>query len=130
MKRDIETRADIDLLLAEFYKVVPFDSEIGHHFEGVDLAAPLPVIANFWEKILFGNQVYFGDPLAIHKMLDKRSPLTPEHFARWIAIFQETIDASFDGPIAEIAKLQAKTIGDSLYRQLNASTVSIERSTD
>ena len=45
MKRDIETRSDIEELLAEFYKIVPFDAQIGHHFKGLNLEQHLPTIA-------------------------------------------------------------------------------------
>ena len=47
MKRDIETRADIEELLTEFYKIVPLDDQIGHHFAGLNLEQHIPMIANF-----------------------------------------------------------------------------------
>ena len=53
--KEIESREDLELLLAEFYKIAPFDAEIGHHFNGVDLENHLPVIVDFWEKILFSE---------------------------------------------------------------------------
>lgn len=117
-KRDIETREDIDNLLSEFYRIVPVDGEIGHHFDGLDLAAHIPIIADFWEKVLFGNPVYFGNPLAIHAKLNDKSPLKPEHFSRWIEIFEAAVDSLFMGEIAETAKLRARTIGDSLSQRL------------
>ena len=120
MKRDIQTRADIELLLDEFYKVVMLDAEIGHHFETLDLEAHLPIIADFWEKVLFGNPVYFNNPLAIHQKLHERSPLKPEHFDRWVEIFSRTIDGLFAGEMADAAKLRARTIGDSLSQRLNS----------
>ena len=119
MRRDIQTRADIDKLLAEFYTIVPIDGQIGHHFAGVDLVSHIPVIADFWEKALFGNQVYFGNPLTVHEMLHKKSPLKLEHFARWVEIFGQTVDSLFEGEIADNAKLRAKMIGDSLNQRLN-----------
>ncbi len=117
--KDIESRLDLEFLLAEFYKIVPFDAEIGHHFDGVDLENHLPVIVDFWEKILFGKQTYFGNPLAVHQILHQKSPLTIEHFRRWVEIFSLTIDKFFSGKTAEDAKLRAKMIAHSLNQNLN-----------
>ena len=119
MKRDIETRADIDELLGEFYKIAPFDNEIGHYFDDVDVASHIPVIADFWEKVLFGNAVYFGNPMTVHELLHKKSPLKLEHFARWVEIFGRTVDRLFEGETADNAKLRAEMIGHSLNERLN-----------
>lgn len=115
MKKDIENRADIELLLQDFYSVVMRDLEIGHHFTGLDLNNHLPVIADFWEKILFGKPVYFGNPLVAHKKLNEISPLKPEHFAQWVKIFCEKVDANFQGEKAAFAKERAQQIAQSLY---------------
>ena len=126
--KDIEIRADLELLLAEFYKIVPFDAEIGHHFDGVDLETHLPVIINFWEKVLFGKQVYFGNPLTIHEKLHEKFPLKLEHFRRWVEIFSATIDEFFVGEMAENAKLRAKMIAHNLNQRLNASPANLKMS--
>ena len=117
--KDLETRQDLELLLTEFYGAALYDTEIGHHFEGVDLIAHLPIIADFWEKVLFGNQVYFGNPLAVHQKLQRNSPLTLRHFQRWIEIFSMKVDELFAGEKAEAAKLRAKMIAHSLNQNLN-----------
>lgn len=117
--KDIETRPDLELLLTEFYKIAPFDAEIGHHFEGVDLAAHLPVIIDFWEKVLLGKQVYFGNPLAVHQKLHAKSPLTLKDFQRWVELFSAKVDELFTGEQAETAKLRAKMIAHSLNQRLN-----------
>ena len=120
MKQDIETRGDLEILLAEFYKTVIKNAEIGHHFAGFDLAAHLTIIVDFWEKILFGKPVYFGNPLLIHQKLNEKSPLTLEHFQKWFQIFSQTIDENFAGEMAENAKLRAKMIAHSLNQRINA----------
>ena len=119
MKPDIETRADIERLLDEFYKIVIHDPEIGHHFDELDLEHHLPIIADFWEKVLFGNPVYFNNPLLIHQKLHERFPLRPEHFVRWVDVFCRTVDTIFEGEMAENAKLRARTIAQSLDQRLN-----------
>ena len=116
---DIETRADIDRLLVEFYKVVMHDAEIGHHFDELDLEHHLPIIGDFWEKVLFGNPVYFNNPLTVHQKLHERFPLRPEHFARWVEVFSRTVDAMFAGEMADLAKFRAGAIGRNLDQRLN-----------
>jgi len=120
---DIETRADVETLLAEFYKTATTDREIGHHFDDLDLAAHLPVIADFWEKILFGKQVYFGNPLSVHQIINEKSPLEMEHFRRWTEIFASTVDGFFAGARAENAKLRARMIAHSLNQNINREII-------
>ena len=119
MKRDIETREDLEKLLKSFYAVATQDAKIGHHFTGLNLEAHLPTIVNFWEKVLFGKPVYFNNPLQIHQMLNEKSPLTLEHFRHWVEIFSLTIDELFSGKMAEAAKLRAKMIAHSLNQRIN-----------
>ncbi len=119
--KDIETREDLEFLLSEFYKIATKDAEIGHHFDDLDLELHLPIIVNFWEKVLFGKPIYFNNPLAVHKFLHDKSPLKPEHFRRWILIFGETVDKNFTGETAENAKLRAQMIARSLNQTLNES---------
>ncbi|HMS41667.1 MAG TPA: group III truncated hemoglobin [Pyrinomonadaceae bacterium] len=122
MKGDIETREDLEFLLAEFYKIVPFDVEIGHHFDDVDLHTHLPIIVDFWEKVLFGKPVYFNNPLAVHQKLHEKFHLEPAHFLRWVEIFGATIDRFFQGETAENAKFRAETIAQSLNNRINIVT--------
>ncbi len=119
MKRDIETREDLEFLLTEFYGVATTDAQIGHHFAELDLVSHLPVIVDFWEKILFGKPVYFGNPLLVHQKLNKIFPLKSEHFERWLEIFSQTVDKLFMGETAENAKLRARMIAHSLNQRIN-----------
>lgn len=116
---DIRDRHDIEFLIDEFYKVVPFDPLIGHHFVGLDLTTHLTNICDFWEKSLFGSPVYFGSPFLVHQMLHERSPLTSEHIARWVQIFRDTVVRLFVGEIATIATSRAAAIGDAFDQRLN-----------
>lgn len=118
---DIETREDLEKLLTEFYKIAVVDEEIGHHFDDLNLAAHLPVIVDFWEKVLFGKPVYFGNPLFVHKILHEKSPLKLKHFQRWFEIFSQTADKLFAGETADAVKLRAKMIAHSLNQNLNSA---------
>ncbi len=119
MKSDIETRADLENLLTEFYKIAIYDAEIGHHFDDMDLESHMPIIVDFWERVLFGKSVYFNNPLTVHQKLHEKFPLKFEHFVRWVEIFGQTVDRLFSGEMADAAKLRAKMIGHSLNQRLN-----------
>ncbi|MGD9630236.1 MAG: group III truncated hemoglobin [Pyrinomonadaceae bacterium] len=119
-KPDIETRADIDRLLAKFYELAIHDAEIGHHFVELDLEHHLPIIGDFWEKVLFNNPVYFNNPLVVHQKLHLISPLLPQHFVRWVEIFSGVVDGMFAGETADLARSRAATIADSLDQRLNS----------
>ena len=125
---DIETRQDIEHLLKDFYSVAMADRKIGHHFDELDLESHLPVITDFWEKVLFGRPVYFNNPLAVHQRLYERAPLLPEHFDRWVGIFAACVDRLFAGDKADQAKLRAKAIANNLGQRLNGG-VAIQRVT-
>lgn len=106
--------------MKDFYSVIMTDPKIGHHFERLDLGLHLPLIADFWEKVLLGSPVYFGNPLFVHKKLHERSPLEPEHFARWVEVFCEKVDANFAGERADFAKVRAGQIAQSLHFRLSS----------
>jgi hemoglobin len=117
--KDIETRADVEFLLNEFYKTAIADEQIGHHFDGLNLSEHLPVIADFWEKILFGKPVYFGNPLQVHQKLNEKSPLSLADFRRWTEIFARAVERHFAGERADAAKLRARMIAHSLNQNIN-----------
>lgn len=124
MKKDIESRADIELLLTDFYRVATDDEKIGYFFTEVvqlDLETHLPVITNFWEKILFGAPVYSGNPFHIHQRINAKSPIGKEHFARWIEIFRQAVDRHFAGATAERAKERAAQIANVMLMRLQES---------
>ncbi len=116
MKKDIETRADIDDLMNRFYSRAVRDETIGYIFTDVarlDLQHHLPVIGDFWETLLFGTDNYQKrgrNPLQIHALLNQKTPLTAKHFRRWLEIFQAAVDESFAGRRADFIKLRAEAI--------------------
>lgn len=121
MLKDIESREDLEKLLTEFYSVVMTDDKIGHYFTRVaelDLETHLPIIVDFWEKVLFGKPVYFRNPMTVHHQLHEKSPFEKEHFDRWMEIFTATINHLFLGEIANKAKDKAATIARSMFSAL------------
>ena len=115
MKKDIETREDIDALMREFYTKALTDKEIGYIFAiaKLDLEHHLPIIGDFWESLLLNGKNYQmrgRNPLEIHGELNEKTPLEPKHFRRWLEIFRTTIDEMFAGERADFAKSRAEAI--------------------
>ncbi len=117
---DIENRADIDSLMKSFYRAAISDEKIGYIFTDVaklDLEKHLPVIGDFWESLLLGNNVYQihgRNPLQVHAELNEKTPLKTEHFRRWLEIFRATIDEMFAGTRADFAKSRAEAIANRM----------------
>jgi len=113
MKKDIEDRKDIELLINSFYDKVKQDAIIGSFFTEVvqvNWEKHLPVMYNFWENIVFQTGSYNGNPMDKHLELNKKSLITMEHFQRWILLFNETVDELFLGTNSELIKQRALSI--------------------
>ena len=113
MKRDIENRNDIILLINTFYDKVKKDKVIGYIFNDVvkvNWSMHLPVMYDFWENVIFFTGAYTGNPMIVHKQLHNKTPLNAAHFKEWIQLFTQTIDELFEGEKAELAKQRAISI--------------------
>jgi hemoglobin len=124
---DIDSRADIDLLMKDFYQRAMSDDLIGFIFTEVaklDLDHHLPVIGDFWETILFQNGVYLKhgrNPLQVHGELNEKVSLLPVHFERWLEIFTEVTDDLFEGERADFIKLRAHAIAARMLQFVGAA---------
>lgn len=115
MKKHIESRADIELLVKTFYSKATTDELIGHFFTKIvalDFGKHLPVMYDFWESVLFQNAKYQGNPMHKHFELDRLSRLDPVHFQRWLKLWKRTVNDLFEGEKAETAKKRAKMIAN------------------
>lgn len=123
--RDLESRADIDHLLRDFYSRAMRDEVIGYLFTEVarlDLDAHLPQIGNFWEQVLLQRPVYTGHPIAAHVPLHQAATLRAEHFQRWFVLWDAAIAASFCGPMADAARYRAAVIAESMQYRLGIAS--------
>lgn len=79
---------EISELVDRFYAKVRLDPEIGPIFNATidDWPAHLDLLKNFWSTVLLTERSYKGDPLSKHLPLS----LDPPHFARWLALFEQT----------------------------------------
>jgi len=121
MKKDIESRSDIELLVKSFYEKVKTDPVIGSIFTDiarVDWEKHLPVMFDFWENTIFYTGSYSGNPMKSHQNLNKLFPLTKEHFSRWNQLFASTVDELFEGDKAVLAKQRAISISTVMQLKL------------
>ena len=122
MRQDIEKRADIELVVKKFYEKVKKDDTIGFIFNDVvkiHWDHHIPVIVDFWATILLDNPVYQKNAMEKHFDLNRIVSLKQEHFDRWLLLFTSTIDESFEGSVAALAKTRAKSISEVLNFTLN-----------
>src|SRR5882672_1632149 len=124
MKKDIESRADIEQLMIAFYEKVKQDVNIGFIFNDVvkmDWPHHIPVIVDFWETILLDNPVYKKNAMEVHYDLNKKVPLQKEHFESWMKLFTSTVDELFEGKIATLAKVRAQSIGSVMLLKMGSA---------
>ncbi len=122
--KDIENRADIELLINSFYDKVRGDDRIGFIFNdiiGSDWSHHLPVMYQFWDMVLFSTPGYAGNPTRKHVDLDKRIPLAQEHFDRWLQLWNGTTDELFEGENAAQAKNRAMLMANLIHIKIEAS---------
>ena len=122
MKKDIETRNDIESLLNDFYKKAFKDDLIGRFFTEVvplNLETHLPLIADFWESVLLDGKGYRKNVMEIHRDISGKSKIEKEHFDRWVQLFTETVDKFFEGTKATLAKQRAASIATMMNIKIN-----------
>lgn len=118
---DITSRADLDSLLRTFYGRALTDPLLRHVFVDVvhmDLESHLPVIIEFWQKVLLNTGTYSGRTMDIHRRIHQRVPLTGEHFDRWLTLWRQAVHDTFDGPVADQAVAHASRMAVVFYREL------------
>ena len=122
MKKDIETRNDIESLLNDFYKKAFKDDLIGRFFTEVvplNLETHLPLIADFWESVLLDGKGYRKNVMEIHRDISNKSKIEKEHFDRWVQLFTESVDKFFEGTKANLAKQRAASIATMMNIKIN-----------
>lgn len=124
MNPDLQNRKDIQTLINDFYAQVREDETIGYIFNDVakvNWETHLPKIADFWETTLFGANSYQGNTLQAHVDLNQQVKLKPEHFERWLDLFQVTVDKHFSGTNAERIKQRALSIATVMQIKLHVT---------
>ncbi len=124
MKPDIQSRADIILLVDTFYQQVLIDETIGYIFTDVvkiQVEEHMPVMYDFWCSVLLREQSYQGNVMLKHIALNRRVSLTEAHFDRWVFLWNSTIQSLFEGPVVEEAKRRVDAMKQLMMFKVNQS---------
>ena len=105
--KDIESRADIELLVNSFYDEVLKDELLSPHFQHIDFEHHMPRMIDFWCFTILDEGSFRGN------IFDKHAPLKIDqtHFDRWLKLFEETLNKYFIGEKTSFALQRAKLIG-------------------
>jgi hemoglobin len=101
-----------------FYARIREDAVLGPIFEeriGDSWDAHLATMVDFWSSLTLMSGRYGGKPHVAHFGLG----LTVEHFERWLALFEEVVNAYCAGPAAALFIGRARRVADSLQIGLN-----------
>lgn len=119
MKKDIENRADIAILVRQFYDKIRADEEISPYFNELilDWNSHLEKLTDFWETNLFTIRKYKGNPIEVHNKVDEhfQGQINPNEFGIWLNYWFQTLDSLFEGENVEILKRRARKMGSFLY---------------
>ena len=119
MKKQIENRADIKVLVHAFYAKIRADKEIGFYFNTMikDWDTHLEKLTDFWETNLFAVKKYKGNPQEVHNEVDAHfgGKITSNEFGIWLNHWFQTIDEHFEGENADTLKRRARKMSTFLY---------------
>jgi hemoglobin len=114
--RDITTTNDVGVLVRRFYIAAIPDPLLGPVFEtfGVDWAEHIPKLTRYWISVLVSGEPQARNTVAAHAPVQRAAPFGDAHVARWVELWEETVDELFVGPTAERAKARARQVGHAL----------------
>lgn len=114
MKYDTITRENVRELVDEFYRLVRADQQLGPIFQkalGDDWTPHLAKLAEFWSTIVLGTRSFHGNVYGTHMQLDG---IEPQHFQRWLGLFQQTATRLFEPAQADQFITMARRVASSL----------------
>ena len=108
------TAQEISELVDRFYAKVREDDQIGPIFNETVESWPahLALLKDFWTTVLTGERKYKGNPMVAHFPLK----LAPQHFQRWLSLFEETAGEVMTAEHAQIVLQRAEQIAANIER--------------
>jgi len=103
---DINSVADVELLVRKFYASVLQNEKLKPHFTNINMENHFPVMISFWSNLVFADGSYKGNAFEKHLRLK----LSADDFAEWLKLFHQTIDELFIGEKATLALQRADSI--------------------
>lgn len=104
----------IATLVHEFYNEVRADPQLGPVFNaaiGANWTPHLERMVDFWCTVMLKTGSFQGNVYGKHMQL---SGITPEHFTRWLSLFEATAARLFAPPLADEFIATAHRIAASL----------------
>jgi hemoglobin len=101
-------------LVHAFYAKVRADAVLGPIFSrvvGDDWGPHLAKMCDFWSSVMLMSGRYKGNPMVAHIRLKM---VKPEHFERWLGLFQETAFEVCTPDTAALFRARAENIARSL----------------
>lgn len=102
-------------LVHRFYAAVRDDSVLApvfaNHIEEHEWPAHLERMCDFWSTALLAAGRYHGNPMIVHVQL---ADARPEHFSRWLELFESTVETVFDPDVAAAVVARAQRMGARL----------------
>ena len=77
---DIQSRADLEWVVENFYDKLMVDDLIGVFFTEVvpiDLKEHIPTIVDFWQSALIGGANYRNNPMEKHIIMSRKKQIIP-----------------------------------------------------
>lgn len=110
--------AGLARLVDAFYARVRADAELGPIFNRAidDWPEHLGKLTAFWSSVMLTSGRYKGQPVAAH--LKHRDSITPELFARWLALWGQTARELMAPEAAAALEEKAGRIAESLQLAL------------
>jgi hemoglobin len=101
----------LERLVRAFYARARRDEVIGYLFDGIeDWEKHITNITAFWSSVGLLTGRYHGQPLPAHAKL----PLEPQHFARWLVLFEQTLNEVCSDQATAYLMEKARRIASSL----------------
>jgi len=118
VKPDLDSGEHIRQFVQAFYQLLLQDPQLAPFFVDVDLPRHLPLISQYWEKLLLAEPGYSRHTMNIHRALNRRKTLQRADYVRWLAIFAGTLESGFCGAYADRAKKIAEQVAANMERAL------------
>lgn len=111
----------INTFIDAFYARVladPLLSPVFIEVARIELSEHLPRIKAYWRKMLLGESGYDRHMMREHRAVDRRQPFAPELYARWLSLFEETLDETSLGTHTETARQLARRIAGNMRQNI------------
>lgn len=106
-------RRAIEAVVRAFYAKASVDPLLGPVFASRidDWEHHIVHLTSFWASVLLKEGSFHGRPGPAHRAL---AALTPEHFTRWLALFDATLEALCEGPVIAAVHARAEAMRQGL----------------